>query len=168
MIGRAKYVHSIVQQYREEKLSELRNDGVSLTSLLFNYGFGLGIGGGPLAELMGMQHGRGEGEEMLDDEDRMRRWLDEDLTDIVELEEVMERKFLGLNWWLLYVGWKDIGERVRKSVEEVFDGLVFLHSATDMYINANAHLIVFPCARNSVRWIFTDSSATYEDELSTR
>jgi peroxin-3 len=33
-----------------------------------------------------------------------------------------EMKFLTLSWWVLYVGWKDVGERVRKSVEEVFEG----------------------------------------------
>ena len=37
-----------------------------------------------------------------------------------------ERKFLTLSWWLLYMGWKDIGERVRRSVEEVFEGWVLI------------------------------------------
>ena len=33
-----------------------------------------------------------------------------------------ERKFLTLSWWILNVGWKDVGERVRRGVEEVFEG----------------------------------------------
>jgi peroxin-3 len=32
-----------------------------------------------------------------------------------------ELKYLTLSWWLLHVGWKDVGERVRRAVEEVFD-----------------------------------------------
>ncbi|KAH9000744.1 Peroxin-3-domain-containing protein [Lactarius hatsudake] len=27
-------------------------------------------------------------------------------------------------WWILNVGWKDVGERVRRGVEEVFEGLI--------------------------------------------
>ncbi|KAK2466578.1 hypothetical protein APHAL10511_001440 [Amanita phalloides] len=37
--------------------------------------------------------------------------------------EEVERKFLTLSWWILHVGWKDIGERVRRGVEEVFEGV---------------------------------------------
>lgn len=33
-----------------------------------------------------------------------------------------ERKFLTLGWWFLNRGWRDIGERVREAVAEVFDG----------------------------------------------
>lgn len=32
-----------------------------------------------------------------------------------------EMQYLSLSWWLLHVGWKDVGERVRRAVEEVFD-----------------------------------------------
>ncbi|TFK21212.1 hypothetical protein FA15DRAFT_696488 [Coprinopsis marcescibilis] len=38
------------------------------------------------------------------------------------LEEETENKYLTLSWWVLHVGWKDVGERVRRGVEEVFDG----------------------------------------------
>ena len=38
--------------------------------------------------------------------------------------EEMEMVYLTLSWWILHVGWKDIGERVRRGVEEVFDGCV--------------------------------------------
>ena len=38
------------------------------------------------------------------------------------IPEDTESKYLTLSWWLLHVGWKDVGERVRRGVEEVFDG----------------------------------------------
>ena len=38
--------------------------------------------------------------------------------------EETERKYLTLSWWILHVGWKDVGERVRRGVEEVFEGCV--------------------------------------------
>jgi peroxin-3 len=38
------------------------------------------------------------------------------------ISEQEEMVYLTLSWWLLHVGWKDIGERVRRGVEEVFDG----------------------------------------------
>lgn len=45
------------------------------------------------------------------------------------ISEETERKFLTLSWWILHVGWKDVGERVRRGVEEVFEGYrVFLLS----------------------------------------
>ncbi|CUA72778.1 peroxin-3 [Rhizoctonia solani] len=34
-----------------------------------------------------------------------------------------ERKFLTLGWWFLNRGWKNIGERVREAVSEVFTGM---------------------------------------------
>ena len=56
-----------------------------------------------------------------------------------------ERKFLTLSWWLLYMGWKDIGERVRRSVEEVFEGwvlfLVFIFLAFSLVIGGFVLLI---------------------------
>lgn len=38
------------------------------------------------------------------------------------ISEDLEMKYLTLSWWILHVGWKDVGERVRRGVEEVFDG----------------------------------------------
>ena len=38
------------------------------------------------------------------------------------VREEVDSKYLTLSWWLLHVGWKDVGERVRRGVEEVFDG----------------------------------------------
>jgi len=37
----------------------------------------------------------------------------------MELSEDTERKFLVLSWWLTHVSWRHLGERVRKSVEEI-------------------------------------------------
>jgi len=39
------------------------------------------------------------------------------------VNEEVENKFLTMSWWLLHVGWKNIGERVRRSVEEVFESV---------------------------------------------
>ena len=44
--------------------------------------------------------------------------------DEYKISEELENKYLTLSWWLLHVGWKDVGERVRRGVEEVFDGYV--------------------------------------------
>jgi peroxin-3 len=40
-----------------------------------------------------------------------------------EISEQIEVKYLTLSWWILHVGWKDIAERVRRGVEEVFEGV---------------------------------------------
>jgi len=37
------------------------------------------------------------------------------------IDEETERKYLTLSWWICNIGWKDVGERVRRGVEEVFD-----------------------------------------------
>lgn len=49
---------------------------------------------------------------------------DADFQDVPAISEETERKYLTLSWWILHVGWKDVGERVRRAVEEVFEGLV--------------------------------------------
>lgn len=48
--------------------------------------------------------------------------LDDDQGGEEEISEEVERKFLTLSWWMLHVGWKDVGERVRKGVEDALDG----------------------------------------------
>jgi hypothetical protein len=107
----------MIQQVRGEKLAELEKQGISLSSFLFNYGFGIGIGGGPLAGFMGRHDGP---DDALNEEERMKQWIDEDLVDVPVLEADSEEKLLGLTWWVLYVGWKDVSERVMKEVEAVF------------------------------------------------
>ena len=46
----------------------------------------------------------------------------EDAGEADSINEESESKYLTLSWWLLHVGWKDVGERVRRGVEEVFCG----------------------------------------------
>jgi peroxin-3 len=46
----------------------------------------------------------------------------EEAIDSDSIPEDTENKYITLSWWLLHVGWKDVGERVRRGVDEVFDG----------------------------------------------
>ncbi|KAG6808955.1 hypothetical protein H0H92_002242, partial [Tricholoma furcatifolium] len=48
---------------------------------------------------------------------------DDGVLDDVFISEEVERKFLTMSWWILHVGWKDVGERVRRGVEEAFEGV---------------------------------------------
>jgi hypothetical protein len=97
-----KYIQSVIQLCRDEKLREMTSDQLSLSSLLFQ-----------AFPLFG--------------EDNSRR-PDEDGENFEQIDDKAEQKFLVLSWWLLYVGWKDVGERVRRSVEDVFERSVgYLH-----------------------------------------
>lgn len=82
LLGRSKYIQSVLDQEREEMLRDF-----SVQSLLW-----------------------GQGVE------------DDLLQDVDPIDEEMERKFLTLSWWICHIGWKDVGERVRRGVEEVFEG----------------------------------------------
>jgi hypothetical protein len=42
-----------------------------------------------------------------------------------EINEEVEGKYSTMSWWLLHVGWKDVDERVRRGIEEVFNEPVF-------------------------------------------
>ncbi|OSD01028.1 hypothetical protein PYCCODRAFT_1436810 [Trametes coccinea BRFM310] len=92
VLGRTKYIQSLIQQERDERLREQLEYSTSVYSLFW-------------------------GDRSLEDID----------TDILEESETVseetERKFLTLSWWLLHVGWKDVGERVRRGVEDVFEGV---------------------------------------------
>ena len=44
----------------------------------------------------------------------------------VPISEEVESRFLTMSWWILHVGWKGVAERVRRGVEESFDGSVIL------------------------------------------
>jgi len=46
---------------------------------------------------------------------------DDDVQTVGSIDEETERKYLTLSWWICNIGWKDVGERVRRGVEEVFD-----------------------------------------------
>ena len=89
ILGRSKYIHSVIQTEQDERLREQMD--ASILSLL---------------------------------------WADsteEETAQSVEvISEETERKFLTLSWWILHVGWKDVGERVRRGVEEVFEGYSIL------------------------------------------
>ncbi|GJE93441.1 peroxin-3 domain-containing protein [Phanerochaete sordida] len=60
---------------------------------------------------------------------------EQDILSYSDLEDEQKRKFLTVSWWLLHVGWKDIGERVRRAVEEVFEdvGLKQKLSASELH-----------------------------------
>ena len=60
------------------------------------------------------------GDKILDEEDNEENRRAEEES----ISEETERKYLTLSWWILHVGWKDVGERVRKGVEDVFDTFV--------------------------------------------
>ena len=85
VLGRAKYVQSVVQLHREECTRERRMLQASISALFF---------GLPAEE-----------------QDEVDDALEEDGVGLVTPET--EMKFLTVSWWILYMGWKDIGERVR-------------------------------------------------------
>ncbi|KAH9834807.1 Peroxin-3 [Rhodofomes roseus] len=88
ILGRSKYIHSVIQAEQEERLREQMMDA-SIFSLLWN----------------------------ADDSEEAGT------SGAEVISEETERKYLTLSWWILHVGWKDVGERVRRGVEEVFEGV---------------------------------------------
>ncbi|KXN82906.1 Peroxisomal biogenesis factor 3 [Leucoagaricus sp. SymC.cos] len=102
LLARAKYVNSVLQQERDERVRERLEAELSLSNLLFGNGQALG-------DLMSQNLEASLGED--------------DNLDSEAIPEDVESKYLTLSWWLLHVGWKDVGERVRRGVEEVFDGV---------------------------------------------
>ncbi|SJL09315.1 uncharacterized protein ARMOST_12692 [Armillaria ostoyae] len=99
LLGRARYLSSVLAAAREERLAESIEEQLSITGLLF------GNAGEQMEELMS-----GNLSVLFSD-------LPEGPT------EDTEARFLTMSWWLLHVGWKDVGERVRTSVEDVFEGV---------------------------------------------
>jgi peroxin-3 len=87
VLGRSKYIQSVIEQEEEERMRDAMRLDVS-------------------ALLLGM-------------------WGSEDDDDTVQMvdpiDEETERKYLTLSWWICNIGWKDVGERVRRGVEEVFE-----------------------------------------------
>ncbi|KAL6298955.1 Peroxin-3 [Sparassis latifolia] len=90
IIGRAKYIQSVMQLEQDERMRE-DLESASILSLFWASG---------------------------DDGDDAARPGEAEA-----IAEDTERKYLTLSWWILHVGWKDVGERVRRAVEEVFEGL---------------------------------------------
>lgn len=97
LLGRSKYVQSILQQEKDERLREKLSYGASVSSLFWG-----GIGS------------------LLDLQD-----MGDDGQDVLDITEDVENKYLTLSYWILHVGWKNVAERVQRGVEEVFDGYVF-------------------------------------------
>lgn len=94
LLGRAKYLQSVRALEREERAKE----GLGLGEMLFL--------GGNMVQLED------------DEEERLGKEEWEDV------DEDVERKYLTFSWWLLHIGWRELAERVRVAVEEVFDGCV--------------------------------------------
>lgn len=103
ILARFKYIDSVIEFEREERLQE-QLQSLSFTDLLFK------------------------------DASKIQDLLSRDMSDLHDdaekgeiegdvITEEVERKFLTLSWWILHVGWKDVGERVRRGVEEVFEGV---------------------------------------------
>jgi Peroxin-3. len=62
------------------------------------------------------------------------------------ITEEVENKYLTMSWWMLHVGWKDVMERVRRGVEEVFDGCVLRHQILYLPSYVNLKLIILMVA----------------------
>ncbi|KAI0252869.1 Peroxin-3 [Lactifluus subvellereus] len=104
LLGRYKYIKSVIQLEREEEARSRRQYELSLSSILF-----------PSLVDTTRSH---DIEALLD---QNAAWEEGMWREGVDAET--ERKFLTLSWWILNVGWKDVGERVRRGVEEVFEGV---------------------------------------------
>ncbi|RDB16202.1 Peroxisomal biogenesis factor 3 [Hypsizygus marmoreus] len=102
LLARSKYIQSVLQLERDERLQQHIEAQFSLSNLLLQSGKGL-------ETLLS-----GDMEALLDDDEGPA---------IPSLTEDVETRFLTMSWWILHVGWKDVGERVRRSVEEVFSGI---------------------------------------------
>lgn len=105
LLGRYKYIQSVMQMERNEDARARRQYEFSASAT-------------PFASLV---------DQALSDDieafgGQRSRWEDDSIwREGVDAET--ERKYLTLSWWILNVGWKDVGERVRRGVEEVFEGI---------------------------------------------
>ncbi|KAJ7646838.1 Peroxin-3 [Roridomyces roridus] len=109
LLARGRYIRSVTQLEKQRRHQPLVPD---LTMLL---GLGLGFGGG-LDSLLN------EDAEQEGDYAAGFGWEEND-QGLEEEEEMAAAKYLTMTWWILHVGWKDVGERVRRGVEEVFNGV---------------------------------------------
>jgi peroxin-3 len=103
LLGRYKYIQSVIQLERDEDARSRRQSELSLSSMLFPFLVDP-THSRDIEALFGQQTGLEEG-----------IWRE-------GVDSETERKYLSLSWWILNVGWKDVGERVRRGVEEVFEG----------------------------------------------
>lgn len=98
LLARSKYIHSVYQQEHDERLREQLASEFTMSNILLGGSKGL--------------------EDLISGVNVREEEVDE-----YQINEELENKYLTLSWWLLHVGWKDVGERVRRGVEEVFDGV---------------------------------------------
>lgn len=103
LLGRYKYIQSVIQLERDEDARLRGRYGLSLSSMLFP-SLVDPTHSDDIEALLGQQTGLEEG-----------IWRE-------GVDAETESKFLTLSWWILNVGWKDVSERVRRGVEEVFEG----------------------------------------------
>ncbi len=103
LLGRYKYIQSVIQLERDEDARSRRQYELSLSSLLFP-SLVDSTHSRDIEALFGQQTGLEEG-----------IWRE-------GVDPETEHMYLTLSWWILNVGWKDVGERVRRGVEEVFEG----------------------------------------------
>jgi len=104
LLGRYKYIQSVIQLERDEESRARLQYELSLSSILFPSLIDL-THSHDIEALLGQQTGFEDG-----------IWRE-------GVDAETESKFLTLSWWILNVGWKDVGERVRRGVEEVFEGV---------------------------------------------
>ncbi|KAJ8475238.1 hypothetical protein ONZ45_g15682 [Pleurotus djamor] len=122
LLSRAAYVHSIQKQAKDEEQKENM-------MLMFGGGglVGMSLAMCPIKSVrwfMGTDGGFDGGGPDPSEEQLFSLLQQGDGLDGVPLiSEEVERKYLTLSWWMLHVGWKDVGERVRKGVEDVLDGV---------------------------------------------
>ena len=107
MLGRSKYIQSLIQQERDERMREQLEYSTSVYSLFW-------------------------GDNSLEDTET------DELEESETISEETAQKYLTLSWWILHVGWKDVGERVRRGVEEVFEGYGVLLPCA-LYLAQDAH-----------------------------
>ncbi|KIM36269.1 hypothetical protein M413DRAFT_449317 [Hebeloma cylindrosporum] len=142
LLARGKYVSAVLQQERQERLQEQMQERMEremgLGNLLLR-----GVGGW-MREKLGTSNPSDDNalEELFagmgldggfspdDDDDAEESWPKDGKFKglgrspwLGEISEEVESKYLTMSWWLLHVGWKDVGERVRRGVEEVFNGV---------------------------------------------
>jgi peroxin-3 len=94
LLARSKYVYAILQQERDERLRERLEYAASTSSIFW----------GGVGNLLDLENLAGDDE-------------------VEQINEQIEIKYLTLSWWILHVGWKDVAERVRRGIEEVFEGV---------------------------------------------
>ena len=130
LLARSKYVSSVLQLEREERFRDRLQFELSISNILLSGGKELeSLMTGNISSIMG------------------------DSEDTGDINEDSESKYLTLSWWLLHVGWKDVGERVRRGVEEVFCGYIFSFPFTYSILT---HFTAFLWRLNSQRSTFID------------